>query len=78
MRNLFRVVCGAAALIFVFNGFTNVQAQTWEPTSGPLGGGTKAISINSAGDIFIGSRSGVFRSTSNGDREIDPKNRTGS
>ena len=67
MKNLLEITVRMFAVVFIFIGSVQLHAQNWEPTNGPLGGSAKAITINSAGDIFISSRSGIFRSTNNGD-----------
>ncbi len=47
----------------------NVIAQQnfWEPTNGPYGGFVHAFGFNSSGVIFVGTETGVYRSTNDGE-----------
>ena len=53
--------------LFFFLLVTQICFAQWIQVNGPCGGPVTTLAINSAGDIFAGTREhGVFRSTDNG------------
>ncbi len=64
MKHLIRLYFSTIAIVLFFTAFSIAQSS-WQATAGPEGGSIKAMGINSNGDIFIGSSSGVFRSVDN-------------
>ena len=66
MKNLLTNVCRLLVGMVFIVGAGQSPAQTWEATSGPLGGPARTIAIDSTGEVFVGSRGGIFHST-NGD-----------
>ncbi len=58
------------AASFVFFAEIPALAQTalWQPTNGPPGGFVSALARNAQGHLFVGTASGIFRTTDSGER----------
>ena len=53
--------------LILLNISINAQQDFWGQTNGPKGGFVQAMAVNSSGDIFVGTETGVFRSTDEGE-----------
>lgn len=67
MKQLYNLSYTIFQTIFILAIATQLSAQTWGPTNGPLGGSARDIVLDSANTLFVGGPAGIFQSTTNAD-----------
>jgi len=63
------IQCFTAIALLVLTAAIPISGQTltWQPTNGPMGGNIWSLEFSHSGNLFAGTRTGVYRTTNSGD-----------